>query len=86
MFQNPTGTRRRRATRDTTVGVHLVDLPTAALLRELDSVPIRPCACNVLSATIVLDEEMIAPNHRADCHSHPKALAGPTPSAIVSTI
>ena len=32
-------------------------------ITRLDSVPSRPCACIVFSATIVLDSEMSAPNH-----------------------
>ena len=41
-------------------------------ITRLDSVPRRPCAWIVLSATIVLDSEMSAPNHSAGRHSQPR--------------
>ena len=42
-------------------------------ITRLESVPIRPCACSVFSATIVLDNAMSAPNQSAGCQAQPNA-------------
>ncbi len=55
-------------------------------ITRLESVPIRPCACSVLSATIVLDNAMRAPNQSARCQLHPNAAASATPNPMVSAI
>ena len=50
-------------------------------ITRLDSVPSRPCAWIVFSATIVLDSEMSAPNQSAGRHSHPSTTRrAPRPS------
>ena len=55
-------------------------------ITRLESVPSRPCAWMVLSATMVLDSEMIAPNHTAGRHSQPSPSPMARPRAIVGSI
>ena len=55
-------------------------------MTRLDSVPSRPCAWIVFSATIVLESEMRAPNQIAAWRGQPRAAASPAPSAVVRAI